>query len=106
LEHFIIVLPKAKQDIRHNVDWLQRKYSDQTASRWQSAVTRTMRTLKNNPSRFAFASEANDLSVPLRELIHGKRRIVYRILFTITNNTVYIHRIRNAAQDRLGEDDF
>lgn len=39
-------------------------------------------------------------------MLYGRRRQVYRILFTIEGNTVLIHHVRHTAQDRLTEDDF
>jgi plasmid stabilization system protein ParE len=41
----------------------------------------------------------------LRELLYGRRRNVYRILFTIDGQTVNILRVRHAAQDRLTPED-
>jgi hypothetical protein len=37
--------------------------------------------------------------------LSGRHRHVYRILFTIEDDVVYVHRIRHAAQDRLSPDD-
>jgi hypothetical protein len=51
------------------------------------------------------ADEAADLGLELRQLLFGRRRGVYRILFTIDGQTVTIHRVRHAAQDRLSPDD-
>ena len=38
-----------------------------------------------------------------RELLYGKRRGVYRILFEIRNNVVHVLRVRHSAQRPLGE---
>ncbi len=35
------------------------------------------------------------------ELLYGRRRSAYRILFTIDGQTVNVLRVRHAAQDRL-----
>ena len=53
----------------------------------------------------SLADEAADLGVELRQLLYGKRRNVYRILFTIEGGTVNVLRIRHAAQDRLTPED-
>jgi hypothetical protein len=47
------------------------------------------------------ADEAADLGLDLRELLYGRRRDVYRVLFTIDGQTVNVLRVRHAAQDRL-----
>jgi phage-related protein len=45
----------------------------------------------------------------VRVLIYGKRRGVYRVLFTIRGETVYVLTVRHSAQRRLageiGEDE-
>jgi hypothetical protein len=38
-------------------------------------------------------------------MLYGRRRQVYRVLFTIEGESVFIHRVRHAAQDWLKEGD-
>jgi hypothetical protein len=38
-------------------------------------------------------------------LLYGRRRNIYRILYTIDGQNVTIHRVRHAAQDRLASGD-
>jgi plasmid stabilization system protein ParE len=42
----------------------------------------------------------------LRELLYGKRQGVYRILFEVRGDTVYILRVRHGAQELLGPGDL
>jgi len=91
-------------DIRSVVAW-QAQRSPQAAARWQAGVLAAIRSLVNNPERCPVADEAADLGIDLRELLHGRRRNTYRILFTIEGQTVNILRVRHAAQDRLASDD-
>jgi hypothetical protein len=58
-------------------------------------------TLEADPNRFSQAAEAADLGIDLREMLHGRRPHVFRILYTIDGKIVNVHRIRHAAQDRL-----
>ncbi len=60
-----------------------------------------MATLEQSPDRCPVADEAADLGIDLRELLYGRRRGVYRILFTIEGSVVHVLRVRHAAQDRL-----
>ena len=51
--------------------------------------------------------QAEDLGLDLRELsIGGRRGTAHRVLFTICGNLVVMHRVRQAAQDRLSEADL
>ena len=62
--------------------------------------------LEADPHRYPEADEAADLGLDLRELLHGKHRQVYRVLFTIDGNTVNVHAVRHATQDRLNPGDI
>lgn len=59
------------------------------------------------PRRWAIARENNLFSQEVRQLIYGKGRNTYRILFTVLDDqptpTVRILPIRNASQRAIGE---
>lgn len=96
---------RAEADIDAAAAWMSRR-SQIAAARWHDGLLKTARSLATNPERCRLADEASDLGIELRELLYGRRRGVYRILFTIEAQTVNILRIRHAAQDRLSADDF
>ena len=58
-------------------------------------------TLEINPGRYPLAAEAQRLKIDLREMLVGRRRNVYRILYTIEGDVVTVHHIRRAARDWL-----
>lgn len=101
----VLLQARAAADVRQTMTWLTEHVSRASAARWHARVEAALESLANNPERCAVADEATDLGVDLRELLVGRRPHVYRILFTIDGNTVNVHRIRHAAQDRLGEGD-
>jgi plasmid stabilization system protein ParE len=88
-------------DIRAAVAWLRSRSSPSAAARWHAGILAAVRSLASQPGRSPQADEAADLGIDLRELLYGRRRGVYRILFTIDGPVVHVHRIRHAAQDRL-----
>jgi plasmid stabilization system protein ParE len=103
---FLVVFqPRARSDIAATIAWLARN-SKAAAARWRTGLLRIVENLETNPHRYAEAEEAVDLGVDLRQLLYGRRRNVYRILFTIDGQTVNIHRVRHAARDRLAPDDI
>jgi plasmid stabilization system protein ParE len=75
-------------------------------SRWRTGLFRIVENLETNPNRYAEAEESVDLGLDLRELLYGRRRNIYRILFTIEEQTVNVLRIRHASQDRLSGDEI
>ena len=97
----VVFLRRAQRDIEAGVVYRAR-YSAAVASRWRTAlVTNATGALEDDPYRYPVADEATDLGMDLRELSFGRGRNVYRVLFTIDGETVNVHRVRHAAQDRL-----
>ena len=51
-----------------------------------------------------------EMSLPgvdlLERLVRRYRGIVCRILYSFDDDSLTVHRVRNASQDSLGEDDF
>lgn len=91
---------RADADIDAAVGWLSER-SAAAAARWHAGALTAVRSLETNPKRCPLADEAADLGLELRQLLFGRHRGVYRVLFTIDGETVTIHRVRHAAQDRL-----
>src|SRR6266542_1065121 len=87
-------------DIDAAVAWRTRR-SAAAAARWRAGLLARVATLEQSPDRCPLADEASYLGLDLRELLYGRQRNVHRILFTIEGQTVIIHRVRHAAQDRL-----
>ena len=62
-----------------------------------------MESLRTDPLRHGFAPEHEDVQVGLRQLLYGKGRNVYRILYTVDEDTVVVLHIRHAARQLLDE---
>jgi hypothetical protein len=57
------------------------------------------------PSRCSLAFENSFFAEEIRQLIYGKGRNTYRILFTVTEDKVQILFVRHSAQKPLLPDD-
>src|SRR5437762_3358680 len=99
----VVFRPRAQSDIAATVAWLVRT-SSARAARWRTGLLRIVENLERDPNRYATADEAADLGVHLRQLLYGRGRHVYRVLFTNEEETVNILRIRHGAQDQLASD--
>ncbi len=81
--------------------------SPEYAKRWYSGLLNAIASLELMPKRCAIARENSYFSQEIRQLIYGKGRNAYRILFTTleTNDsfTVRILHIRHAYQQTIGE---
>ena len=58
----------------------------------------TIKSSSSHPRRCPLARENNDFPEEICQLLYGKRRGIYRVLFTIREDTVAILFIRNGAQ--------
>ena len=106
MEFTIVITRRAEADIDSAVRWMADHRSASVAARWHIGIRRAIRSLRIEPTRCPIADEAVDLGHELRELLHHRRRTVYRILFTIAGTTVNVIRVRHAAQDRLTDADI
>jgi plasmid stabilization system protein ParE len=99
----VILQRRAQADIANNTAWLEATHGLRAADRWRvGLLTAVIPALETDPHRYPQADEAIELGVDLRELLHGRRRHIFRVLFTIAGETVFVHRVLHAAQDRLG----
>ncbi len=77
-----------------------------TAPYWHARLLKTIESLTRMPQRCSLAEESDDLGLELRELQFGKRRGAFRILFTISGQTVDVVHVRRASRSRIQPDDL
>jgi plasmid stabilization system protein ParE len=98
---------KANRDMDETMEWLRMGYTARAAARWQIAIGKALLEVQTNPERYSECENMSISGVDLREkLVRRYRGVVYRILYSFDENAVTIHRVRNASQDSLGEDNF
>jgi plasmid stabilization system protein ParE len=77
------------------------------AQEWYQGLIKAIAGLKTMPYRCPVARENAFFSQEIRQLLYGKGKHSYRILFTVLDDqptpTVRILHIRNVAQRTLGE---
>jgi plasmid stabilization system protein ParE len=102
----VIFLRRAQNDIEEAVRHRAERSVTQ-AENWRNAlVTAVIDRLEEDPHRFPLAEEALEVGGDLCELPFGRGRNLYRVLFTVAGETVFVHRIRHAAQDWLSAGDL
>ena len=90
-------------------DWLRDSHLAahvESAARWRDGLIAVVDTLQTLPERCPLADEVGEHGLQWRVLLYGRKRHVYRILFTIEGDTVTIHHVRHTAQDQLSADDL
>ena len=106
MPYTVLITPRALRELGEALEW-RRRQNRAAAFRWYQQILNAIRSLQENPQSCSMAPE-NDwyLGGELRQLLHGRRKAVYRLLFEIRGNTVFILRVRHGAQDLLGADDL
>lgn len=74
--------------------------SPQAADRWLTGISRSIRSLAIMPNRCSKAPESDSFGTELRQLMCGKSRNVYRIVFRVVDpERVEIIAVRHGARD-------
>ena len=74
------------------------------AVKWRNGLMDVIDSLSQHPTLYGRSLENADLGQEIRELLYGKRRGVYRILFTIKNDVVTVLHVRHGARQPLNPD--
>jgi len=98
--HSVRITARALLEIDEALGWLAER-SRPAAARWHEGLMDAIQSLEDKPERCGLAPESEWYPGNLRQLLYGKRRGVYRILFEVRGNTVYVLRIRHGAQALL-----
>lgn len=97
----VIIEPTAERGIREAVRWITDHQSPAAAAKWYNALEKKVQTLKTHPGRCPLAAENDRFPEEIRDLLHGKRRQKYRVVFTIRKDAVHILYVRHGAQDEI-----
>jgi len=94
----VIIEPRAERDIDAIITWIAEE-NEHAAIQWYERVREALQSLGQFPERCPLAPESSMVPGEVRQLLHGKRRGMYRILFTIRGKKVHVLHIRHGARD-------
>lgn len=75
------------------------------ANEWYNGLLAALASLEQDPKRCAVAPDQDAFPEEVRQLLYGKRRDVYRIMFSIRGVTVYVLHIRHGSQKPFSASD-
>ena len=75
--------------------------SPQRARDWAAGLLGALSSLKRFPTRCPLAPENEFFPQEIRQLLYGRGRGVYRVLFRVIDGVVSVLHIRHGAQDTL-----
>lgn len=100
----VIIQPEAEQGIKEAYFWVS-NYSPLKARNWLEGLYKNILSLEKMPLRCSLAFEDQFFEEEIRQLLYGKGKNTYRILFTVAKKTVHILFVRHSAQKPLLPDD-
>ena len=103
MKYRVLIQPTAKAELREAYRWYCNE-SPLAASRWLDKLLETIASLRTHPERCTLAPENDAFEETIRQLLYGKKRGTYRILFTIKEGVVEVLHIRHAAREHLETD--
>jgi plasmid stabilization system protein ParE len=89
---------EAERDADEILEWLLSQHAGEAGLRWFEAMHEAIASLTRFPERCSLVPENASLPFEVRQLFYGRAPHVYRILFTIENDTVAILHIRHGRR--------
>lgn len=81
------------------------EHSASAANQWYSGLITALASLEEHPRRCPLAPDHEAFSEEVHQLLYGKRRDVYRILFSIRGVIVYVLHVRHGSQKPFSASD-
>ena len=96
---------QAEIEIEAAYQWFKERTPDY-ADQWFRDLMNRMATLQKQPRRCALAIENDVFPEEIRQLLYGKKQPnIYRILFVIRDDVVYVLHVRHCRQPPLTAED-
>ncbi len=100
MNYRVLITPSAKADIFEINTWFLEN-NPEFAENWLWGISEAIATLSKFPERCPVISESDAFDEIVRQLLYGKKPNVYRILFSIKENEVYILRVRLTREQNV-----
>lgn len=100
MQYQVIITPSAKADIFEINTWFLEN-SQNLAEDWLWEISQAISSLSKFPERCSISPESKAFDFVVRQLLYGKKPNIYRILFSIQDEKVYILRVRSTKQQSL-----
>src|SRR5438046_9658410 len=97
MKYLVVVQPSAQAEIEAAYEWIAER-APRTAIRWYNRLLKAIGSLADNPERCSLAPEDEYFPEEIRNLLYGKRRNAYRVIFTIRGDTVHVLHFRRGVR--------
>ncbi|GAC1333848.1 MAG: hypothetical protein NVSMB14_00810 [Isosphaeraceae bacterium] len=98
MRYRVIFTPKARADVLEAFRWIAVRSPD-AAARWYSGLEKAASKLAKMPELHPVDEEESErFGVTLRQMLYGRRPGIYRLLFSIAGDTVFLHHVRHGSR--------
>lgn len=97
----VFLTHKAEADVASILKWFADQRATDAGGRWFAQLLVKLETLEQHPERCPLADESEAIGEPIRQLLLGRGRYKYRLLFRITGKTVQLLRVRHGSRDAI-----
>ena len=92
---------EAEQEGKSILDWLLAQHAGETGFRWFEGLEKAIASLTEMPERCPLAPENKEFSFEVRHLLYGRQPHIYRVIFTVEGDAVYILHIWHGRRKRI-----
>ena len=100
MKYSVFLQRPARRDIWETHAWIAKR-APMAADKWVDRLESKIRTLEESPDRCPLIAEKHRLSCDVRELLHGRKPFVFRIIFVIDGSIVRVLRVRRGQRRNL-----
>ncbi|MBI3119512.1 MAG: type II toxin-antitoxin system RelE/ParE family toxin [Candidatus Hydrogenedentes bacterium] len=104
MKYQVVVEEAAEEDLEAIVLWIAQS-SEHAALAWYWKVQEAISSLERFPLRCPIAPESKEFDEEIRQLLQGRGRYVYRVLFTVQEGSVRVLHVRHGSQAWLRPED-
>ena len=105
MRYRVRITTTAKSDAESAFKWIQEQ-SPAHAVKWFNGLIDAVERLCIFPTRWPLAPEGAYFEEEIRQMLYGKNPHVYRILFTVRGNLVYVLHIRHGTRRAMQKDEW
>jgi plasmid stabilization system protein ParE len=100
VKYDVVVQRHARRDIGETHRWIAKR-APLAADQWLDRLQARIKTLEDQPDRCPLVAERHRLPFDVRELLHGVKPNVFRIIFVVDGSRVRVLRIRRGQRRQL-----
>ena len=92
---------QAEADLDSILEWLISQHAGQAGLRWFEGLEKAVAGLSEMPQRCPLVPENRTFPFEVRHLLYGRRPDVYRVIFRVMEDVVYILHVWHGRREHM-----